>query len=94
MKENAVRKIKARGKSSKTTPEEIRELKNRLQEAEETLEAIKSGAVDALVVSAPASGYTMDIIKTRELTEAGFEFILKPVLPKDLLKKVREILDK
>ncbi len=40
------------------------------------------------------SGYTMDIIKTRELTEAGFDFILKPVRPQDLLKKVREILDK
>ena len=25
------------------------------------------------------SGYTMDIIKTKELTEAGFDFIHKPV---------------
>ncbi|KAF0144169.1 MAG: PAS domain S-box [Nitrospirae bacterium] len=41
-----------------------------------------------------ASGYTMDIIKTRELTEAGFDFIHKPVLPRDLLKMVREMLDK
>ena len=41
-----------------------------------------------------ASGYTMDIIKTKELTEAGFDFIHKPVPPKDLLKKVREILDR
>jgi CheY-like chemotaxis protein len=41
-----------------------------------------------------ASGYTMDIIKTRELTEAGFDFIQKPVLPRDLLSKVREILDR
>ncbi|MBI5100442.1 MAG: PAS domain S-box protein [Nitrospirae bacterium] len=32
---------------------EIEDLKNRLQEAEETLEAIRSGAVDALVVSGP-----------------------------------------
>ncbi|MBI5676009.1 MAG: PAS domain S-box protein [Nitrospirae bacterium] len=40
------------------------------------------------------SGYTMDIIKTSELTEAGFDFILKPVVPKDFLKKVREVLDK
>ena len=40
------------------------------------------------------SGYTMDIIKTRELTEAGFDFIHKPVMPKDLLIKVREILDR
>jgi DNA-binding response OmpR family regulator len=36
----------------------------------------------------------MDIINTRELTEAGFDFILKPVVPRDLLKKVREVLDR
>lgn len=41
-----------------------------------------------------ASGYTMDIVKTKELTESGFDFILKPVLPRDLLKKVREVLDR
>jgi DNA-binding response OmpR family regulator len=40
------------------------------------------------------SGYTMDIIKTQELTEAGFDFIHKPFLPKDLLKKMREVLDR
>jgi PAS domain S-box-containing protein len=40
------------------------------------------------------SGYTMDIIKTKELTEAGFDFIHKPFLPKDLLIKMREVLDK
>src|SRR5689334_24094703 len=32
---------------------EIEELRQRLQEAEETLEAIRSGAVDALVVNGP-----------------------------------------
>jgi PAS domain S-box-containing protein len=41
-----------------------------------------------------ASGYTMDIIKTQELQESGFDFIHKPILPKDLVKKVREILDR
>lgn len=41
-----------------------------------------------------ASGYTMDIIMTRELTEAGFDFILKPMSPQNFLKKVREILDR
>ena len=40
------------------------------------------------------SGYTMDIIKTKELTEAGFDFIHKPFRPKDLLIKVREVLDR
>ena len=36
----------------------------------------------------------MDIIMTKELAESGFDFILKPVLPRDLLKKVREVLDR
>lgn len=40
------------------------------------------------------SGYTMDIIKTRELTENSFDIILKPFQPKGLLIKVREVLDR
>ncbi len=40
------------------------------------------------------SGYTMFNIKNRELTESDFDFIHKPVSSKDLLKKVREILDR
>jgi DNA-binding response OmpR family regulator len=40
------------------------------------------------------SGYTMDVIKTQGLTESGFDFLYKPVVPKDLVKKVREILDR
>ncbi|MHB8881634.1 MAG: PAS domain-containing hybrid sensor histidine kinase/response regulator [Thermodesulfovibrionales bacterium] len=58
----------------------------------EVAEAIRTVSPDTKILF--ASGYTMDIIMTKELTEAGFDFILKPVLPKDLLKKVREILDK
>jgi len=41
-----------------------------------------------------ASGYTMDIIKDKELTAAGSDFIHKPYTPKELLIKVREILDR
>jgi PAS domain S-box-containing protein len=41
-----------------------------------------------------ASGYTMDNINTRELTESGFDFIIKPIRPQDLLRKVREMLDR
>ena len=41
-----------------------------------------------------ASGYTTDMIKGKELTEAGTDFIHKPFTPKDLLIKVREILDR
>jgi two-component system, cell cycle sensor histidine kinase and response regulator CckA len=40
------------------------------------------------------SGYTMNIIKTEELTAAGFDFIHKPFQPTDLLIKVREVLDR
>jgi PAS domain S-box-containing protein len=39
------------------------------------------------------SGYTMDIIK-KGLTESDFDFIHKPVRPQELLRKVREVLDK
>jgi len=41
-----------------------------------------------------ASGYTMDIIKGKELAADGSDFIHKPFTPKDLLSKVREILDR
>ena len=40
------------------------------------------------------SGYTMDIINTKELKEFGFEFIHKPFQSNDLVTKVREILDR
>jgi PAS domain S-box-containing protein len=40
------------------------------------------------------SGYAMDILRPRELTDAGFDFIQKPFHPKDLLIKVREVLDR
>jgi DNA-binding response OmpR family regulator len=40
------------------------------------------------------SGYSMDIIKNNEMTEAGVDFIHKPFPPRALLVKVRELLDK
>jgi hypothetical protein len=36
----------------------------------------------------------LDIIKNKELTESGFDFIHKPVRSQDLLRKAREVLDK
>ena len=39
------------------------------------------------------SGYTMDIIKNRDLLEEGTELLMKPVRPPELLRKVREMLD-
>ena len=41
-----------------------------------------------------SSGYTMDIIKSEGSTATDFDFIHKPYPPKDLLIKVREILDR
>jgi CheY-like chemotaxis protein/two-component sensor histidine kinase len=40
------------------------------------------------------SGYSMEIVTNKELVEAGFDFIQKPFPSKDLLAKVREVLDR
>ncbi len=39
------------------------------------------------------SGYTADIIHARGILDPSIEFLAKPVLPSDLLKKAREVLD-
>jgi PAS domain S-box-containing protein len=41
-----------------------------------------------------ASGYTMDILSKKELLGEDMAFMAKPVTPKDLLRTVREVLDK
>ncbi|MGC2063379.1 MAG: response regulator, partial [Thermodesulfovibrionales bacterium] len=41
-----------------------------------------------------SSGYTADRIDKDTMFKEGFDFIMKPVSPKDLLKKIREVLDK
>ncbi|MEW6600443.1 MAG: response regulator, partial [Nitrospirota bacterium] len=38
------------------------------------------------------SGYTGDIISAKGLHEKGLNFLLKPVLPQDLLIKIREVM--
>ena len=40
------------------------------------------------------SGYTTDIIHKKGIIEEGSNFILKPMLPDELLRKVRDVLDK
>ncbi|MBI5026356.1 MAG: response regulator [Nitrospirae bacterium] len=40
------------------------------------------------------SGYAADFIHKKGILEEGLNFILKPVSPKELLRKVREVLDK
>jgi PAS domain S-box-containing protein len=41
-----------------------------------------------------SSGYTADRIDKDSMLKEGFDFIMKPASPKDLLKKIREVLDK
>jgi PAS domain S-box-containing protein len=40
------------------------------------------------------SGYARDLIQDRGVFDNGPEFIQKPVLPKELLRKIREVLDR
>ncbi|WP_239026959.1 PocR ligand-binding domain-containing protein [Geomonas oryzisoli] len=41
-----------------------------------------------------SSGYTADFIQNRGVSEEGIELIMKPVQPMELLRKVREMLDR
>ncbi|MBC7962719.1 MAG: PAS domain S-box protein [Steroidobacteraceae bacterium] len=40
-----------------------------------------------------SSGYTLDIIQSRDVLDTGAELVMKPVQPLELLRKVRELLD-
>jgi len=57
----------------------------------EVCEAIKKES--PLIKILFISGYTMDLIHREELRDQDVDFILKPISPKDLVKKVREALD-
>lgn len=50
--------------------------------------------LDAGVKILYSSGYTLDIIQSRDVLEDGAELIMKPVQPVVLLRKVRELLDR
>lgn len=41
-----------------------------------------------------SSGYTLDIIQSRDVLDEGAELIMKPVQPLELLRKIRELLDR
>jgi two-component system NtrC family sensor kinase len=41
-----------------------------------------------------ASGYTADIIHKKGILDEGLDFMMKPISPRDLVRKVREILDR
>jgi DNA-binding response OmpR family regulator len=40
------------------------------------------------------SGYTANVIHKEGILEEGLKFVLKPISPTKLLRKVREVLDK
>lgn len=40
------------------------------------------------------SGYTADIIYKKGIAEEELDFVLKPVSPTELLRKLRELLDR
>jgi len=40
------------------------------------------------------SGYTADVMHTKGILEEGLDFVSKPVLPTEFIKKVREVLDR
>ncbi len=58
----------------------------------EAYEDIKGMKQDIKVIF--MSGYTADIVQSRGILENGMEFISKPILPNELLRKVRDVLDK
>ena len=40
------------------------------------------------------SGYTADIIKSKGILEEGLPFLSKPIIPDQLLRTVREVIDR
>jgi len=40
------------------------------------------------------SGYTANVVHKRGILEEGLDFVLKPVSPTKLLRKIREVLEK
>ncbi len=59
------------------------------REALEEISLIRPG-VKALFIS----GYTADIVSRNGLIDSGFELLMKPLLPNQLLGKIREMLDR
>ncbi len=58
----------------------------------EVYEAIKKVSPDMKAIF--TSGYTQDIIHAKGILDEGLRFIAKPVSPHELLRRIREVLDK
>ncbi|MFZ4858646.1 MAG: PAS domain S-box protein [Desulfuromonadaceae bacterium] len=57
----------------------------------DVLNAIRSDAPTIRVLF--CSGYAKDVVASQGVMEEGFNFLAKPFTPKDLLMKIREVLD-
>ena len=86
--EDAVEKFKAAAADIKLCLFDVIMPKKRGWEA---FAAIRQIRADARVLF--MSGYQPDFDRLNELTESGAGFITKPVVPRELLRKVRELLD-
>ena len=58
----------------------------------EVLESIRKMRPDMKAIF--SSGYTADRLNKDDMSKGEFDFIMKPVSPRELLKKIREVLDK
>jgi len=56
----------------------------------EAYEEIKEMCPDIKIIF--LSGYPRDVIQAKGLPEEGLDFLVKPVLPRDLLHKIREVM--
>jgi CheY-like chemotaxis protein/two-component sensor histidine kinase len=86
---DAVEKFKANKKNVKLILMDIIMPKKSGKEAFREIMKLKTGV--KIIYS---SGYTLDVIQSRDVLDTGAELIMKPVQPIELLRKVRELLDR
>ncbi|MEF9438620.1 MAG: response regulator, partial [Candidatus Mariimomonas ferrooxydans] len=61
------------------------------KKGKEVYEEIKKVRPDIKTIF--TSGYTEDIIHTKDIVKQDLNFVSKPVSPNNLLRKIREVLD-
>ena len=57
----------------------------------ETYDAMRKIAPDSKAIF--TSGYARDVLSDKQILDEGLEFVSKPVSPRVMLKKIRELLD-
>lgn len=58
----------------------------------EVYEEIKKVSPDVKVFF--MSGYTANVIHKKGILEEGLDFVLKPIFPTELLRKIRKVLER